>query len=43
MADCKHDWIGAEQGLTCNKCGKQITTAEYGGRPPKQKKSKPEQ
>lgn len=46
MADCKHDWIGTEQGLICNQCGKQMTAAEYGGNPPKQpkqKKSKPEQ
>lgn len=29
MKECKHDWIGSADGVTCRICGKHLTDAEY--------------
>lgn len=30
MSECKHEFIGTAQGVSCKKCGLSLTAQEYG-------------
>jgi hypothetical protein len=29
MSDCKHEWMGVTDGVTCRKCGAHLSNDEF--------------